>query len=113
MGKGDRKTRRGKIWRGSFGKTRPKGSAKQNTGETMKEPSLGLRRRVKATCCKVASTRQCSYKRSKEFLRVRCNSPPAVMASDGWRTSARALFAAMRGGQQIRCDSSADGTVRL
>ncbi|MFI4867850.1 MAG: 30S ribosomal protein THX [Steroidobacterales bacterium] len=24
MGKGDRKTRRGKIYRGSFGKTRPK-----------------------------------------------------------------------------------------
>ena len=25
MGKGDRKSRRGKIWRGSFGNTRPKG----------------------------------------------------------------------------------------
>ncbi len=24
MGKGDRKTRRGKIWRGTYGKTRPK-----------------------------------------------------------------------------------------
>jgi 30S ribosomal protein S31 len=24
MGKGDRKSRRGKIWRGSFGNTRPK-----------------------------------------------------------------------------------------
>ncbi len=24
MGKGDRRTRRGKIWRGSHGKTRPK-----------------------------------------------------------------------------------------
>jgi ribosomal small subunit protein bTHX len=24
MGKGDRKTRRGKLYRGSFGKTRPK-----------------------------------------------------------------------------------------
>ncbi len=24
MGKGDRKTRRGKIWRGSYGKTRPR-----------------------------------------------------------------------------------------
>ena len=23
MGKGDRKTRRGKIWRGTYGKTRP------------------------------------------------------------------------------------------
>ena len=27
MGKGDRKTRRGKIYNGSFGKTRPKVSA--------------------------------------------------------------------------------------
>lgn len=24
MGKGDKKTRRGKIWRGSYGKSRPK-----------------------------------------------------------------------------------------
>ncbi|HEY57956.1 MAG TPA: 30S ribosomal protein THX [Anaerolineae bacterium] len=24
MGKGDRRTRRGKIWRGSYGKSRPK-----------------------------------------------------------------------------------------
>ncbi|MBI2614606.1 MAG: 30S ribosomal protein THX [Gemmatimonadetes bacterium] len=24
MGKGDRKTRRGKLWRGSFGKRRPR-----------------------------------------------------------------------------------------
>ncbi len=24
MGKGDRRSRKGKIWRGSFGKTRPK-----------------------------------------------------------------------------------------
>jgi len=24
MGKGDKKTKRGKIWRGSYGKTRPK-----------------------------------------------------------------------------------------
>ena len=28
MGKGDRKTRRGKIYRGSFGKSRPKDPAK-------------------------------------------------------------------------------------
>jgi 30S ribosomal protein S31 len=28
MGKGDKKSRRGKIWRGSFGKTRPKQKAK-------------------------------------------------------------------------------------
>lgn len=24
MGKGDKRTRRGKVWRGSFGKTRPR-----------------------------------------------------------------------------------------
>jgi 30S ribosomal protein S31 len=30
MGKGDRKTRRGKIYRGSFGKSRPKDPAKNN-----------------------------------------------------------------------------------
>ena len=29
MGKGDRKTRRGKIYRGSFGKTRPKDPSKK------------------------------------------------------------------------------------
>jgi 30S ribosomal protein S31 len=29
MGKGDRKTRRGKIYVGSFGKSRPKDPAKQ------------------------------------------------------------------------------------
>jgi len=28
MGKGDRRTRRGKIYAGSFGKTRPKADAK-------------------------------------------------------------------------------------
>lgn len=33
MGKGDRKTRRGKIYRGSFGKSRPKDpSAKKKAG---------------------------------------------------------------------------------
>jgi 30S ribosomal protein S31 len=30
MGKGDRKTRRGKIYRGSFGRLRPKDPAKGN-----------------------------------------------------------------------------------
>ncbi len=30
MGKGDRKTRRGKIYRGSFGKSRPKDPTKKN-----------------------------------------------------------------------------------
>jgi 30S ribosomal protein S31 len=31
MGKGDKKTRRGKIWRGTFGKRRPK--AKNQPGK--------------------------------------------------------------------------------
>ncbi|HXR19756.1 MAG TPA: 30S ribosomal protein THX [Steroidobacteraceae bacterium] len=31
MGKGDRKTRRGKIYRGSFGKSRPKDPDKKRT----------------------------------------------------------------------------------
>jgi 30S ribosomal protein S31 len=31
VGKGDRKTRRGKIYAGSFGKTRPKNPAKKKT----------------------------------------------------------------------------------
>jgi 30S ribosomal protein S31 len=30
VGKGDRKTRRGKIYRGSFGKSRPKDPAKKS-----------------------------------------------------------------------------------
>ncbi len=32
MGKGDRKTRRGKIYAGSFGKTRPKSAKKKAAG---------------------------------------------------------------------------------
>lgn len=35
MGKGDRKTRRGKIWRGSYGKTRRPNPRKKN--KTVKE----------------------------------------------------------------------------
>lgn len=34
MGKGDKRTRRGKIFAGSFGKTRPK-SKKKHVGETV------------------------------------------------------------------------------
>jgi len=33
VGKGDRKTRRGKIYRGSFGKTRPKDPAKKSAAK--------------------------------------------------------------------------------
>lgn len=31
MGKGDKKTRKGKIWRGSYGKSRPK---RKNNGKS-------------------------------------------------------------------------------
>jgi 30S ribosomal protein S31 len=34
MGKGDLRTRRGKIYRGTYGKTRPKKQRRQKTGET-------------------------------------------------------------------------------
>ncbi len=33
MGKGDRRTRRGKIWRGSYGKSRPKKKKKAKKKE--------------------------------------------------------------------------------
>lgn len=33
MGKGDRRTKRGKIWRGSTGKCRPKNSKKTKSGK--------------------------------------------------------------------------------
>jgi 30S ribosomal protein S31 len=36
MGRGDRRTRKGKIWRGSTGKTRPKKKKKQKTKGTPK-----------------------------------------------------------------------------
>lgn len=39
MGKGDRKTRRGKIYRGSFGKTRPKDPAKQTKQKAAAKPA--------------------------------------------------------------------------
>jgi 30S ribosomal protein S31 len=39
VGKGDRKTRRGKIYRGSFGKSRPKDPAKAKKKSTGKSAS--------------------------------------------------------------------------
>lgn len=33
MGKGDRRTKRGKIWRGTYGKCRPKKKKKQAIAE--------------------------------------------------------------------------------
>jgi 30S ribosomal protein S31 len=40
MGQGDRKTRKGKIWRGSYGNTRPHAPAK-------KKPAPGLAKKKK------------------------------------------------------------------
>ncbi len=37
MGRGDKRTRRGKIFAGSFGKTRPQGRKKTTTAATKKE----------------------------------------------------------------------------
>ncbi|NIK72908.1 30S ribosomal protein S31 [Thermonema lapsum] len=38
MGKGDRRTKRGKIWRGTYGVSRPrKNKQKQNTSEKKAE----------------------------------------------------------------------------
>jgi 30S ribosomal protein S31 len=39
VGKGDRKTRRGKIYRGSFGKSRPKDPDKDKKGTVAKPAS--------------------------------------------------------------------------
>ncbi len=33
MGKGDRRTRRGKIWRGTYGKSRPRRPHKKQAGD--------------------------------------------------------------------------------
>jgi 30S ribosomal protein S31 len=37
MGKGDKRTRRGKIFAGTYGKTRPKSKRKSVTAETEKK----------------------------------------------------------------------------
>lgn len=37
MGKGDRKTRKGKIWRGSYGKSRPKKNHKNKQNNKSKQ----------------------------------------------------------------------------
>jgi len=42
MGKGDKRSKRGKIWRGTFGKTRPR--KKANTKSKAKGGSKGARR---------------------------------------------------------------------
>jgi 30S ribosomal protein S31 len=45
VGKGDRKTRRGKIYRGSFGKSRPKDPAKANKKSAGKTASASSARK--------------------------------------------------------------------
>jgi 30S ribosomal protein S31 len=42
MGKGDLRTRRGKIYRGTYGKTRPKKKRRQKTGETADAAKPGV-----------------------------------------------------------------------
>ncbi|QYO65255.1 30S ribosomal protein THX [Leptolyngbya sp. 7M] len=37
MGKGDKRTRRGKIFAGSYGKSRPKGGKKKNIDKAAEE----------------------------------------------------------------------------
>ncbi len=39
MGKGDKKTKRGKTWRGSYGNTRPKKDKKQGEGKKKQKES--------------------------------------------------------------------------
>jgi 30S ribosomal protein S31 len=51
MGKGDQRSRRGKIWRGTFGKRRPKKSKTAVTGTaTLAEPEKkSTRKQAEAT----------------------------------------------------------------
>jgi 30S ribosomal protein S31 len=44
MGKGDRKTRRGKLYRGSFGKSRPKDPHKGRKKQAGRSTDLARRR---------------------------------------------------------------------
>lgn len=39
MGKGDRKTKKGKIWRGSYGVLRPSKKATPDTANTAQKPA--------------------------------------------------------------------------
>ena len=53
MGKGDQRSRRGKIWRGTFGKRRPKKNAPavkagdETKSEVSPEPAVSHARRVR------------------------------------------------------------------
>ena len=51
MGKGDQRSRRGKIWRGTFGKRRPK---KSHSEHKHRPPRRNLRRKARSKL-KVAS----------------------------------------------------------
>lgn len=41
MGKGDPRTRRGKIFKGSFGKSRPKGPRRKGAAKAAPAPAAG------------------------------------------------------------------------
>ena len=61
MGKGDKRTRRGKIFAGSFGKTRPKFKkdvyvASENAGSGTGEPAAAKERKPKVRKKKVEET---------------------------------------------------------
>lgn len=47
MGKGDRKSRRGKIWRGSFGKRRPQKSKSGPPAAVVAAPAVERKGRTK------------------------------------------------------------------
>jgi 30S ribosomal protein S31 len=49
MGKGDRRSRKGKIWRGSFGKTRPKKKKSQKPEPVTARKKAPSRARKKTT----------------------------------------------------------------
>lgn len=47
MGKGDKRSRRGKIWRGTFGKSRPRKAAKNaKAGATARKPAAAAAKKA-------------------------------------------------------------------
>jgi ribosomal small subunit protein bTHX len=58
MGKGDRKTKKGKIWRGTFGNTRPRPSASTVSETAIKEKPKAKKKAEPAK--KAASTKKAS-----------------------------------------------------
>jgi ribosomal small subunit protein bTHX len=59
MGKGDRRSKRGKIWRGTYGKTRPR---KSGSGETAEKPTPTAAKK-KITKKKAASKKKTTAKK--------------------------------------------------